>query len=324
MNDLATEILEEPEFHVPPQPPDRTKPKMPSDTRLKRSREIIEKAAGLSSRLCLAFSGGSDSLVLLDLTAKAGYDPIIIWVDTQMEYPGTRAFIEETVAHYRLTLRTAKSRRTPLEQWAKTGWPMLGKMAARVWMQQNAESQGFKINVSECCRAMKINPARQLTRNLGCKAQLTGQRGAADDRLRGFRKLEDGVVFFQKRDRIWIANPLTDWTGNEIQGYLKKHKIQEHPARVKGTMIRACIYCGGGCQYTNSSYRILRKALPEQWHKFMVEWRAGYIILAIKYRRRLEEVFKAVTLIGGLPYLANLKPYVFDFSRKKPLNGYYK
>ena len=51
--------------------------------------EIIEKAAD-HGKMALAFSGGSDSMVLLDLAAKAGKDITVVWADSQMEYPETQ------------------------------------------------------------------------------------------------------------------------------------------------------------------------------------------------------------------------------------------
>lgn len=293
----------------------------PEEAKIARFNEIIEKSMKLHPRACVSFSGGSDSLVLLDLIHKTGQQPIVIWVDTQMEYPESRQFIEQTVAKYGLELRIAQAQHTPLEQWQRTGWPVLGKTSARLWMQQN-RGMGFAINISECCRAMKISPARILARNLGCELQITGQRGQHDDNLRGLRAIKDGTLFYQSRDRMWIANPLTDWTDAEIQGYIKQRKLSQHPARVRGALTIGCVYCGGGSQYTNSGYRVLRKIWPEAWRRLIVEWGAGLIILALKHKRRLEEIRQAVQELGGLGTLAKDRPWIFDFTRKTPLPGY--
>jgi len=240
-----------------------------------------------------------------------------------MEYPGSRQFIVETVAKYGLHLRTAKAQHSPLVQWQRTGWPMLGKSSARLWMQQN-RGAGFAINVSECCRTMKIKPSRILARNLGCRIQLTGQRGQKDDNLRGLRTMKDGPLFYQSRDRLWIANPLTGWTDEEIQGYLVRERLTQHPARARGAVTIGCVYCGGGSQYTNSGYRVLRKTWPEAWRRFIIEWKGGLIILALKYKKRLDEVREAIQELGGLANLARHRPWIFDFTRKTPLPGYEK
>jgi len=297
----------------------------------------MDQHTGHGHRAAIAFSGGSDSLVLLDLYFRsrshsayldnpdyalqaAAY---VIWIDTQMEYPGTREFIQDTVQHYNLDLRIAKADRTPQDQWRRTGYPMLGKMAARLWMQKN-KGLGFSINVSECCRAMKIQPARRLTRNLGCSLQITGQRGQQDDQVRGLRKLKDGIIFYQERDRIWISNPLTGWTDEEISRYIKDYSLEEHPARAKGAKTIGCIYCGGGSQYTNSGFRVLRFADAAAWKTLIIDYNTGPIILALKYKQSLFHINLIIESIGGLSLLAHTRPWIFDFTRKTPLKGYNK
>jgi len=230
--------------------------------------KAMDQHTGHGNGVALAFSGGSDSLVLLDLFQRSrshraylenpDYDtqprPYIIWINSQMEYPGTLEFIMLTTRKYGLfdRLRIAKSNRTPQEQWRRTGYPMLGKLPARLWMQKN-RGQGFAINCSECCRAMKITPARRLTRNLGCTLQITGQRGQQDS------------------------------------------------------------------QYTNSGFRVLRFGNPPLFKRLIIDYNIGPIILAIKYKQNLFNITQAIKDTGGLESLLNKRPWVFDFTRKNPL-----
>jgi len=290
--------------------------------KIDNAHEIIEKAAS-HGKMALAFSGGNDSMVLLDIAAKAGKEITVVWADSQMEYPETRDFIRETAETLGLPLRIATATRSPLQQWQQTGWPMLGKQPARLWNQANAGA-GFKCNVSECCRSMKISPARTMTRNLGCTVQLTGQRGDQDDALRGMRTVKDGAIFLQVRDRMWIANPLLGWTYDDITAYRICADLPEHPARRRGAKDIGCVFCGGGAQYENSRYRILRKTWPEAWERFMVDWGGGLVILSIKYKAFLYATVEAVHQYGGLFKLSKEKPWIFDFLRQKPLKGYDK
>jgi len=324
MNELAEAIANESEYKIPHRDPEKTVFAIAGKDRVDQSMAVIERALKPNRKPCLAFSGGSDSSVLLDLMCNAGYEPTIIWADSQMEYPGTEEYIKKIANSYNLDLRIAVSNRTPMEQWKATGWPMLGKMAARIWMQKNRGQMGFKINVSECCRAMKIVPARIMTKKSGCNVQITGQRGKTDDNLRGLRNIKDGDLYFQVKDNLWVANPLNGWTDAEINGYIKAHNLPEHPARTRGAKTIGCVYCGGGSQYTNSGYRILRKTWPLAWYKFMVGWRGGLIILALRYKAHLNQIEMAVKEIGGLRYIARNMPWLFDFTRKKPILGYNK
>lgn len=324
-NDLAEAIGNEVELQPEARPARPTPQAEPLEPKIASARQAIVAAFQNSRRICLAFSGGSDSLVLLDLVAGPAlhYAPVVVFAETGMEYPETRPFIEKTVARYGLDLRIARPARQPLEQFLQTGWPMLGKVAARLWMQKN-RGRGFRINVSECCRAMKIGPARTLARNLGCDVQLTGQRGNADDVMRGYRELQDGPDHLQVRDKIRIINPLTGWTDADIRGYLEAQHLEGHPARSRGATTIGCVFCGGGSQYTNSGFRALRRTWPEAWHRFMVEWQGGTIVLALKYGKTRTEVEEATAQLGGLAALAESRPWVFDFTRRTPIPGYSK
>jgi len=292
--------------------------------KIESAERILTRAfdtAGCFKKVALAFSGGRDSMVLLDIVVTAGFKPICIGAIPQMQYPETAPFVKKTVEAYGLDLRIPRAAIHPLVHWRKTGWPMLGKQAARLWNQAHAEA-GFKCNVSECCRTFKIGPCRQLTRNLGCTIQLTGQRGQQDDNLRGMRAVKDGQFFFQKTHKMWIANPLDGWTDEDVWRFHKINNLPEHPARERGARTIGCVFCGGGSQFTNSGYRILRKSWPEAWQTFMVDWRGGLIILALKYNRPIDQIQGAVNHLGGLRLLAEKRPWLFDFTRKCPRKGY--
>ena len=285
---------------------------------------IIDAAVAAHGPPAVAFSGGSDSMVLLDIMCTRTQHPVTaIFADSQNEYPETRSFVEEVCGRYKIPLLVASAPITPAEQWAKTGWPMLGKYAARIWSRKN-KGRGFRLDVSSCCRALKIAPARKLMREQGFRLQVTGQRGAADDALRGLRALKDGAVKYVKSDKITVANPLLGWTDTMIRRYTRQRNLSVHPARSRGAITIGCMYCGGGAQYTNSGFRVLRHTQPDAWRHLMVTLRAGFIVLAIKYRETLDTVQSAVDRMGGLARLADEKPWVFDFLTKTPIPGYDK
>jgi 3'-phosphoadenosine 5'-phosphosulfate sulfotransferase (PAPS reductase)/FAD synthetase len=242
-----------------------------------------------------------------------------------MEYPDTISFVKEVCRQYNAELHIARADRTPEEQWRRQGWPMLGKMAARTWMQRHRDRDfGFRIDVSSCCRNMKIAPARRLAKGLGCTLQFTGQRGGRDDILRGLRAIKDGAIHYVKSDAITICNPLLGWTDMMGRRYVNRNNLPAHPAKARGAVTIGCVCCGGGSQFTISAFRLLRRTWPEAWRRFIIDSRAGEVILAIKYERPLSIVRKAVENLGGLERLAVERPWIFDFTVKNPLPGYEK
>ena len=200
---------------------------------------------------------------------------------------------------------------------------MLGKIAARYWMQNNPD-KGFKIDVKACCRHQKIAPARKMLRDLGYDIHFTGQRGNQDDALRGMRSKKDEVIKYIKGDKLYICNPLDGWTDTMIRRYTEQNNLDSHPLKQKGAITIGCMFCGGGAQYTNSGFKILRKLNKKAWREFMVDHKAGEIVLAIKYKVHIDEIRTAVDQLGGLAKLADDKPYIFDFLVQTPMAGYNK
>lgn len=293
---------------------------------LKISIEIINEAMADGKKACLAFSGGSDSILLLDIIYRhTPYRPLVIFADSQMEYPDTETFCREICKSYGAEIHIAKAKRTPEEQWRKQGWPMMGKFAARIWMRRHKKNPlGFKIDVSACCRNMKIAPARKLAKTLGCELQFTGVRGATDDMLRGLRAIKDGATHYVKGDKLTICNPLTGWTDTMGRRYRDKYNLPSHPAKAEGAITIGCVCCGGGSQYTNSGFRILRKVWPGAWRRYIVETGMGEVILAIKYNQHIDDIREAIAHMGGLEMLAKERPWIFDFTTTRVLSGYNK
>ena len=90
----------------------------------------------------LAFSGGGDSLVLLDIIHNLGYKPPLVFADSQMEYQANIDFVKDIADRYQLPLHIARHKETPQQVWQKHGYPMLGKQSAREW-QQSHKDKGF-------------------------------------------------------------------------------------------------------------------------------------------------------------------------------------
>ena len=291
---------------------------------MKKTLSIISRAYTVGENPVVAFSGGTDSAVLLDIIyTRTDHCPPLLYVDDQMSDPATLPHVKETAQRYGARLILARADRTPLEQWQAQGWPMLGKLAARKWMQTHRD-RGFRLDVSSCCRRMKIAPGRQAMKAAGSNLQFTGQRGQSDDACRGMRSKKDSSLHYVKADKLWIANPLDGWTDTMIRRYVEAHDLPLHPARARGAQTIGCLFCGGGAQFVNSGFRHLRRLYPDAWRQFMVDWRAGEIVLAVKHDVPLVTIRAAIQRLGGLEQVARERPHVFDFLRTTPLKGYRK
>jgi 3'-phosphoadenosine 5'-phosphosulfate sulfotransferase (PAPS reductase)/FAD synthetase len=290
---------------------------------MKQTADIIRRSFR-QYRPAIAYSGGGDSTVLLDIVARMGYRPPLIYVDTQMEYEDALPFIRSVAKKYGMQLHVTKAKVTPAECWKKYGYPMLGKQSARIWMQSHRghKSLGFRCDCSTCCRTMKLAPGRSKVREIGCNASLTGLRGEADSRIRGLRAIKDGAIHFLEADKITQVNPLHGWTDLMIARYTKQNGIPVEPKKQAGHVTSGCMFCGGGAQFDNSGFRVLRRIRPEAWRRMIVDLEFGPVILAIKYDMPLSMTNEAINRLGGLATVADRMPHVFDFLRINPLKGY--
>lgn len=278
-------------------------------------------------RPAVAFSGGGDSMVVLDLCLRRGHKPPLVYVDTQMEWNSSQPYVADFAKRNGLELHIAKAEMTPLEVWQRYGFPMLGKMPARMWMRTHpAKDYGFKVDCSTCCRKIKIEPGRLKAKEIGCNAMLSGLRGNADDRLRGLRSIKDGAVIYLKQDQLTQINPIDGWTDSMVRRYTKRHKLEINPIKAAGMSSVGCRYCGGGSRYVDNTIRFLRHHDPADWRHLMTDLGHARTILAIKYDAPLEVIDAAIDKLGGLGRMLDAMPHVFDFLQFPPLSidGYDK
>ena len=134
------------------------------------------------------------------------------------------------------------------------------------------------------------------------------------------RAVKDGSYYFQKSDRVWIANPLTGWTDLKVVAYARKYEVPMHPAVLAGHQSPGCIPCGGGSMFSGSNLRTMRLRYPEHWQRFIPL--IGPAVLAIKFNAPLPRISEALERLGGLERLMAERPHVFDFSRVTPLESY--
>jgi 3'-phosphoadenosine 5'-phosphosulfate sulfotransferase (PAPS reductase)/FAD synthetase len=293
---------------------------------MRRTLAIIEEALKTSTRHCLAFSGGSDSLVLLDIIHReleAAVD--LVFCDSGQEYPQTISFVRDVAQTYNARLHIVRPRNDLPGFWHKYGWPMLGKMPARTWTRKHKDMNfGFRLDVSTCCAKLKIEPTRRYVKEAGFDLCFTGMRGDGDDALRSLRQHKDGPLYRDKSTGVWQAHPLLGWTDLMVRRYTRRWDLPRHPMKDKGLITTGCAFCGGGCQFTNSGYRILRTLDPQAWRRFFMDWQAGEVLLSIKYDKPLWMIREALERLGGLEAVAKARPWIFDFSRTTPLRGYMK
>ncbi|MFA4901838.1 MAG: phosphoadenosine phosphosulfate reductase family protein [Desulfobaccales bacterium] len=193
---------------------------------LKRIKEMYDAYAGKCDAIYIGFSGGKDSVVLLDLCHKVlPLDVPVVFSDTDMELPDTYYVWEEIQSRYEGRTFLKVSAKTPaLENWRLFGPP----------------SQVLRW----CCSVHKTTPAiLAFKERLGKRSIRTlafiGVRGEESLRRSGYDDIGDGL----KSQSQVNAMPILAWSAHELWPYIFEHYLVLNEAYRKGLPRVGCLMC---------------------------------------------------------------------------------
>lgn len=196
--------------------------------------DIYEKYRNKLDIFHVAFSGGKDSTVLLDLVKKAlpHRSFVVIFGDTKMEFPDTYVVIEkikkmcdvEDIPFY-----TASSELDPIESWQKFGPP------SRI--------------LRWCCSVFKSAPQTLKLREITGKDNYVGLDFVGVRKHESFARSQyKEENFGEKQKGQYSHNSILEWTSAEIWLYIYMNDLVINEAYKNGNSRVGCLLCpmGGG------------------------------------------------------------------------------
>lgn len=204
------------------------------DSTIKRIVREYEKFKNRLDIFHVAFSGGKDSAVLLDLVKKSlpKESFIVIFGDTGMEFPDTYKTVEYTKRQCEedgTPFYIARSHFDPKESWRLFGPP------ARV--------------LRWCCSVHKSAPQTLKMREVVGKNDYVGMDFVGvRAHESATRSKYDYENFGKKQKGQYSFNPILEWTSAEVWLYIYSNEIYVNEAYKKGNSRAGCLFCpmGGG------------------------------------------------------------------------------
>ena len=210
---------------------------------LRTQTRIMEFYEHYGGKVYIAFSGGLDSTILLDLARRMYPDIPAVFCDTGLEYPENRDFVK------RVENVTWIKPKVPFPKILEThGFPIISKDVAKTikyakrgskWAidrlnganmdgTQSEFKQRYKkwkflleapFEISDyCCNALKLSPIRQFVRDTGLHAIVGTVADESFQRKQAW--LKAGCNSLTKNGK---SQPLAFWTRQDILQYHKKY-----------------------------------------------------------------------------------------------------
>ena len=269
---------------------------------------IIEWYQRWEGQVYIAFSGGKDSTVLLDLARRIYPDIPAVFSDTGLEFPEIRKFV---------ATKENVERVTPEMQFNKViqkyGYPVIGKKQARFIRDlrnedgKNAATKNLRItgfnrngvlcpsmklskkwlylidapfDISEqCCDVMKKSPLAQYAKKTG-RHPIIGTM-CEESGVRKMAWVRQGCNVFDAKKPL--STPMAFWTEQDVLKYLKDFNIPycsvygdieddgNGNLHTTGEHRTGCMFCmfGAHLEKEPNRFQRMKATHPKQWEYCM-------------------------------------------------------
>jgi phosphoadenosine phosphosulfate reductase len=181
--------------------------------------DVLAWAAGrYAPRITFATAFGAEGCVLVDLIARHHLPVDVFTLDTGLLFTETYALWRRLEERYGLTIRPVRPELSVEAQAAVHGAALWERMPDR------------------CCQIRKVAPLRRAL--AGFDAWITSIRRDQTTDRSAARVVEWDLAF-----GLVKVNPLAGWTSDDVQRYVRVHRVPVNPLHARGYPSIGCMPC---------------------------------------------------------------------------------
>jgi phosphoadenosine phosphosulfate reductase len=214
-------------------------------------RGVVSQGRNKELPVTVSFSGGKDSLAVLNLTKKAVKKFEAFYIDTGLEFPETMAFVEKFAAESKIPIKVERAGKA-----FDDNFPVFGPPA-----------KDFRW----CCKVCKLGPVTNL---------LSGYRDGVItiDGKRRYESFQRGGINTVERNPFVPGQlsvyPIKDWRAIEVWLYIHMEKLPYNELYDKGFERIGCWLCPAALQ---AEYVRMKELHPDrygEWENKLRKWAA--------------------------------------------------
>ncbi|WP_214044322.1 phosphoadenosine phosphosulfate reductase family protein [Methanomethylovorans sp.] len=202
----------------------------------------------------VSFSGGKDSLVVLDLTMNAlkGRDIRAFFLNTGIEFPETVEFVRHFCSDKGIQLKESTAGDAFWENLERFGPPAK--------------------DMRWCCKVCKLAPANRLID----ESSGEGQVCLTVDGKRRYESFSRASISASERNPFVPAQlnifPIRDWRALEVWMYIYGKKLDYNPLYDLGFERVGCYLCPASLSAEHQIFSRLHPDLYARWNTYLMEW----------------------------------------------------